>query len=287
MKIAITGHRGFLGSKVAYELEYAGHEVVRVDGDVTSTELPIVDGLMHFAAKMGGIGYFNQHQFLPVLENLAMDVRIIDHCQRNKIRLLYPSSACAYPVSLMAQGVKLSEKHLENPSEPDQMYGMEKYFITKLAEYANFDLRVPILHTIYGDNQKFFGEKAKFPPQICYKFTQPGIIEVWGDGSQTRTFLHIDDACKMILEVFFSDQYEGPVNVSHPDEVSVKAVVDILSQYTQRKDIIYVLDKPVGPTRRCVDNTKYNTLYSSRPEIDLEEGFISLYESIKTQIGKI
>lgn len=85
----------------------------------------------------------------------------------------------------------------------------------------------------------------------------------------------------------FSDQYEGPVNVSHPDEVSVKSVVDILSKYTQRKDIVYVLDKPVGPMRRCVDNTKYNTLYSSRPKIGFEEGFIRLHESIRAQVGKI
>lgn len=286
MKIAITGHRGFLGSEMIKKLENEGHQVIRVAGDVTCTDLPIADGFMHFAANMGGIGYFSENQFLPILENLTMDVRIIDHCQRNKIRLLYPSSACIYPVNLMVRGVKLSEKHLDVPAEPDQMYGMEKYLITKLSKYANFDIRVPILHTIYGGNQKFLGNKAKFPPQICYKFTQPDIIEVWGDGSQTRTFLHIKDALKMIDEIFFSNKYEGPVNVSHPDEVSVKAIIDILSRYTGREDIRYVVDKPVGPIRRGVDCTKYNTLYSSRPEINYTDGFIDLYESIKGRVEK-
>src|SRR5690606_5903257 len=106
------------------------------------------------------------------------------------------------------------------------------------AEYADFDLRIGVLHTIYGEDQEYEGKRAKFIPQICYKFATQNEIEVWGDGKQTRTFLHISDAVEMILDVFFNDYY-GAVNISSRKEVPISEVVDILKQITGKKNIKY------------------------------------------------
>ena len=287
MKIAITGHRGFIGSHMARRLSFLGHSVIEVVGDVRVVDLPVADGFMHFASKMGGVGFFSSQQFDPILDNLLMDARIIQHCQRHGTKLLYPSSACAYPVKSMEEGVLLGEDLLSMPAEPDQMYGMEKLFITRLSEHADFDLRVPILHTIYGEGQDYLGDRAKFPPQICHKFASPETIEVWGDGSQTRTFLHIEDAVEMLLEVFFNDDYYGPVNVSHPDEVSIREVVEILANQSGRLDVSYNSTKPTGPMRRSVDNTKFNSHYKSRPKIGIAEGFARLYEDVVTRMKTV
>lgn len=285
IRIAVTGHHGFIGSHVARRLESLGHQVVRVEGDVREVALPVADGFLHFAAKMGGIGYFSTHQFEPILENLAMDVRVIQHCHDHGIRLLYPSSACAYPVSAMEAGIALSEDLLSGPADPDQMYGIQKWCVTRLSEHADFDFRVAILHTIYGEDQEYTGNRAKFPPQICYKFATADKVWVWGDGTQTRTFLHVDDATEMLLEIFFAKSYHGPVNVSHPMEVSVREVVDVLSVHTGRKDIEFDPTKPTGPMRRPVDNTKYYAHYSWRPKVDVAEGFTRLYDHIANQAG--
>lgn len=241
---------------------------------------------MHFAAKMGGVGFFSTQQFDPIVDNALMDARVLRHCKETGSRLLFPSSACAYPVSLMEQGVALSEEMLDAPAEPDQMYGMEKLFITRLAQHADFDVRVAILHTVYGEGQDYVGNRVKFPPQICHKFATADRIEVWGDGRQTRTFLHIDDATEMMLEIFFDPQYYGPVNVSHPQEVSVREVVDALSAHTGRTDIAYEPDKPTGPMRRPVDNTKFYSHYAWRPKVGIAEGFTRLYDHIAAQIGR-
>jgi GDP-D-mannose 3',5'-epimerase len=284
MKIAVTGHHGFIGSHIARRLETMGHQVIRVHGDVRNVELPVAEGFMHFAAKMGGVGFFSNQQFEPILDNVLMDARVVHHCREQGSRLLFPSSACAYPVSLMEAGVPLSEELLDVPAEPDQMYGMEKLFITRLAAHADFDFRVPILHTIYGEGQDFLDDRVKFPPQICYKFATADHIQVWGDGRQTRTFLHIDDATEMLLEIFFHDDYHGPVNVSHPREVSVREVVDVLSQHTRRTDVTFDTSKPTGPLRRPVDNSKFNSFYKWRPRIEIAEGFTRLYESIRREV---
>ncbi len=285
MDIAITGHRGFVGSHVARKLELAGHKVVRVEGDVRTVKLPYADGFIHFAAKMGGVGYFSTQQFSPIVDNALMDARILHHCRETGAKLLYPSSACAYPVPLMEQGIALSEDMLDSPAEPDQMYGMEKLFITRLADHADFDVRVAVLHTVYGEGQDYHGNRVKFPPQICYKFANPEPIEVWGNGNQTRTFLHIDDAVEMLLEMFFSDDYFGPVNVSHPDEVSVRDVVAVLSEHTGRTDISYDATKPTGPLRRPVNNDKFCSHYSWRPKVGIREGFTRLYEHIASEVA--
>lgn len=280
----MTGHKGFIGSHVARRLEAMGHGVLRIQGDVREVDLPVVDGFFHFAAKMGGVGYFSTNQFEPILDNLVMDARVIRHCRDTGARLLYPSSACAYPVRMMSEGIPLSEDLLQVPAEPDQMYGMQKWCITRLSEHADFDLRVAILHTIYGEGQDYVGSRAKFPPQICYKFAAADTVEVWGDGRQTRTFLHIDDATEMLLEIFFDERYHGPVNVSHPLEVSVNEVVDALSALTGRTDITYDTTKPTGPSRRPVDNTKFNSHYQYRPRIDIANGFTRLYKHIAQQV---
>lgn len=285
-RVAVTGHRGFLGGKLAERLEHSGIEVLRVDGDVREVELPTADGFLHFAAKMGGVGFFSREQFSPILDNAQMDIRVIRHCRERGIRLLFPSSACAYPLRSMEAGVALHEKLLQDPAEPDQMYGLEKYFITRLAEHSDFDMRVPILHTVYGEGQEFDSERVKFPPQICYKFCRSEPVEVWGDGRQTRTFLHVDDAVGMILEVFFNNSYFGPVNISHPEEVSVQRVVDILKAVSGRKDVIFNLDRPTGPRRRPVDNSKFESCYLSRPKITAEEGFVRLYHHIQKQLPR-
>jgi GDP-D-mannose 3',5'-epimerase len=286
MKVAITGHRGFIGSHVVRRLEMMGHEVVRIEGDLRVVALPVTEGFLHFAAKMGGVGFFSTQQFAPIVDNLLMDARVIHHCREHGSKLLFPSSACAYPVRMMEEGVPLSEDLLDAPADPDQMYGMEKLCITRLAQHADFDFRVAILHTIYGEGQDFNGSRAKFPPQICYKFATANTVEVWGDGSQTRTFLHIDDATEMLLEIFFREKYFGPVNVSHPREVSVREVVDTLSAHTGKTDIFFDTTKPTGPMRRPVDNTKYYSHYAWRPQVEIADGFTRLYEHILRQVGR-
>lgn len=279
MEIIVTGHKGFIGTNISKRLKQLGHSVITIDGDLRTCELPVADGLMHFAANMGGVGFFTSEQFNPILDNMLMDARVIKHCQKHKMKMFYPSSACAYPLTAMNMGLELDESLLDSPYEPDQMYGFEKLFITKLSEFADFDLRVGILHTIYGVGQEYKGKRAKFIPQICYKFKTQDEIEVWGDGEQTRTFLHIDDAVEMILEVFLKD-YNGPVNISGSKEVKINDVVNMLKEISGKENVIYNKNKPTGPTRRAVDMSKFKSNYKTRERISLFEGIKGVYESI-------
>jgi len=168
------------------------------------------------------------------------------------------------------------------------MYGWEKLTITKLMRNSPIDCRVGILHTIYGEGQEYEGEKAKFPPQIAYKAIESiktGVISVWGDGMQTRTFLYIDDAIEKIYEVMMSEKYHGEVNIGSDIEVSINEVVKLCCEILNIKPKKrHELDKPVGPKKRRCSNNKFNRYYTYRDKVSLKEGFTKLITYIQNEL---
>jgi len=199
IKVLVLGHKGFLGSHLVNYLREKGYKVKTFPVNKTLTNYDNVieatrnvDWVFSMAASMGGVGFFSQQNYYPTISNFLIDLNVLLACEHNKVkRLFYPASACAYSTHLMNDGYKLAEHMLDYPAEPDQMYGWEKLTMIKLMKYSPIDCRIGILHTIYGKKQAYEGKKAKFPPQIAYKAiraVKSGEIEVWGDGTQTRTF---------------------------------------------------------------------------------------------------
>ena len=291
IKILVTGASGFLGSHMMHFLGEKGYSVFTSMGDLRSYNTALqetkgMDWVFHFAADMGGIGYFSKENYRPPINNLTIDLNVLRACEQNGIkRLFYPSSACAYPLGKMNQGVPLFEEMLDLPAVPDQMYGWEKLTMTKLLRGSKI-ARVGILHTIYGEGQEYEGRKAKFPPQMAYKVLRAkktGKLEVWGDGRQTRTFLYVSDAIEKIYEVM-SRPYHGEVNIGSDLECSIMDVVGICSKILNinKIDIEFNSNKPTGPTRRRCDNTKFNTHYKYRDKVSLEQGFERLINYIQS-----
>ncbi len=294
MKILITGAKGFLGSNLSKYLSKSGFEVWESTGDlrefhVADRNTVGADMVLNMSANMGGVGYFSEQNYYPPIDNFVIDLNILRACEKNKVkRLFYPASACAYPVSKMNKGDALTEPMLDLPAEPDQMYGWEKLTMVKLMRNSPLDCRVGILHTIYGEGQEYEGEKAKFPPQIAYKAIlaqEIGQIEVWGDGTQTRTFLYVDDAIEKICEVMMKDEYHGAVNIGSDIEVSVNDIVTMCCDILRIKPKIkHDLAKPVGPSRRRCDNAKFNQYYKAREKTNLREGFARLINDIRSKM---
>lgn len=291
MIVLVTGHKGFLGSNMVKFLKSKNREVRTTDGDLRDYKVALnatygVDWVMSFAANMGGIGFFSEQNYYPVMDNFLIDINILKACEEHKVkRLFYPSSACAYNVDLMNQGVPLCEDLLDGPAKPDQMYGWEKLTMLKLMANSPVDCRVGVLHTIYGDGQEFMGPKAKFPPQMAYKgivAAKTGRISVWGDGTQTRTFLHVDDAMKKIYAMMNTKKNHGPLNIGAWKEVSVNEIVELVCSILDIKpEVTHDLTKPVGPTRRICSNVKYDSKYTIREDVTLRDGFTRLINYIK------
>lgn len=289
MVIGVTGHRGFIGSHLVRFLRGKGHIVLTTDDDLrlqrrVNKFVKECDFVFHMAADMGGVGYFSQGAYAPIATNLQLDINVIRTCEKLKKGLFYPSSACIYPTTAMNSGLPLHEDLVKGPAEPDQLYGFEKLMITRLLLASPNTVRVGIFHTIYGEGQKYEGEKAKFPPQIAYKVAMAKAkgekVHVWGSGNQERTFLYITDALEMMYEVAFSDVYDGPVNISHPDTITIKECVDLLCAQAGIPGQYEFTGEKEGVTKRTADLTKYNALYQYRPKVSPLSGFTRIYRDV-------
>lgn len=305
-RIVITGGGGFIGSHLAAFLKSKGHfvrvvdiefpelrkkwwgqadEVLEMDlrdFDNSLRAVSSMDWVFHLAADMGGVGYFTSHDYYPYINNQTMNLNILKACEQSFIaKLFFSSSACIYPIHLqkdVSNPLKCSEDAIF-PANSDQMYGWDKLMMTMLCQRSPLDTRVGIFHTIYGEGQEWEGERAKFPPTIVKKVLEArktNQVEIWGDGSQLRTFLYIDDAVEKIYEIM-TKEYRSPVNVAGDELVSVIDTAKMVSQIVGIKPF-YVCkdDKPSGVLARDVDQTRWNSTYTYRNKYSVKDGFAKL-----------
>lgn len=314
--VAVTGASGFLGSRMVPFLKEKGHTVRAIlrkhnpqtkeyysqsdkivyadlsDMQATRRALRGAHFVFHFAADMGGVGYFSKQQYVPFVTNMRMDLNILAACEQNGVkRLFYPSSACAYPIDAATRLRKIPklEETMFLPANPDQMYGWEKLTMLLLSSHAPVETRVGVLHTIFGPGQEWSGARAKFPPAITYKVIQAARtkspIRIWGDGKQLRTFLYISDALEKIYEVMMAKDYWGPVNISGDQQVTVKECADWLAKLAGIKPVyVFEKDKPTGVMLRGVNNDKYKKHYAYRNKVSTKKGFSLLYEYMRERI---
>lgn len=320
MRVVVTGGGGFIGSHVAHALNARGADVTTADikypeirrewwqcarnmsydlrvKDNARLAIEGADYVYHFAADMGGVGYFHSDKDpKAAATNMRIDLNVLDACQHYSVPFFYASSACAYPTRPTYLGLlehDLREDMLGG-GPADAMYGEEKRFMAMLLAHEPL-ARVGIFHTIYGPGQEWDGQRAKFPPAICRKVKEAARplvgdgftdntpmlspIEIWGDGSQTRTFLYIDDAVEKITAIAEAPDYAGPVNVGSDEVVTVKQCADWLCEHAGiEPNYRFDTSKPVGVVDRGCDNTLYNQRYGRPSQTTAREGLGRLFE---------
>lgn len=316
-RYAVTGAAGFIGSHLVASLKSDGHFVRAIDSDLRidrkhlwgqADDVELIDlrsvtaaiaALMgcervyHLAADHGGAGYFHSDHDQPAARNnMQIDLNVLRACESAATqRLFYASSFCAYPIHLQTADVgvngryKLSEEMLYQGCA-EQLYGHEKRFATQLLEASDIDTRCGVFATIYGPGAESEGIRAKFPAAIARRtLTSSGPIELWGDGSQIRTFLYVDDAVRRIRTVLESERYEGPVNIASDEEVTVKQCADWACEFAGVEPVYdYRPDLPTGVAARLPDLTKYRNIYGATEQLPTREGFRRLSEHLASEL---
>lgn len=299
MRVVVLGGGGFVGAHVVAHYARRGDDVLAVDiafpntrrewwsqanttlmGDLRcslpSTLLASADRVFHLAADMGGVGYFHSDADpLAAAGNMRIDLNVLQACRDARVPFFYACSACALPES-----DRPLHEGLLGLGPADRLYGEEKRFMAMLLTQEPL-ARVGIFHTIYGPGQEAVGRRAKFPPAICRKVREGGVIEVWGDGSQMRTFLYVDDAIEKIVAVAEHSTYEGPVNIGSDEEVTVRQCADWLCEHAGIKPRYkFRPDEPTGVSSRGCDNRLYDWRYGRQEVIPARDGLTRLYEWI-------
>ena len=176
------------------------------------------------------------------------------------------------------------------PANPQDAYGWEKLVTEKLVEYYGQDyglvVRIVRFHNIYGPYGTYDGGREKAPAALCRKVaatTDGGVIDIWGDGEQTRSFCFIDDCVEGILRLMDSD-YTLPLNLGTDRMVTINELAEIIIAISGKNDVtLNHIDGPQGVRGRNSDNTLLRKVLGWEPETSLDDGLATTYEWIAAQ----
>ena len=328
-KVIILGGGGFIGGHLAKRLKNEGchvriadiknhefwnhdeicHEFIKCDlTDPKFVELVIsenCDEVYQLAADMGGAGYiFTGNNDANVMHSSALiNLNVAKECVAKKVKkVFYSSSACMYPESnqLDPDNPNCVESSAY-PANPDSEYGWEKLFSERVFfafnRNYNLDVRVARFHNIFGSQGTWTGGKEKAPAAMIRKVAETsngGSIEVWGDGLQTRSFLHVSECVEAVLRLMNSN-FSGPVNIGSEEMVSInvlaKMAIDISGKSLTINNIggqafidKYGFQCPTGVRGRNSDNSLYKEKLGWEVSQPLIEGMKETSSWINEQV---
>jgi nucleoside-diphosphate-sugar epimerase len=242
---------------------------------------------------MGGAGYiFSGENDANVMHNSAsINLNTAHEATRHSVKkLFYSSSACMYPAHNQEDpdNPKCSEDSAY-PANPDSEYGWEKLFSERLflSFMRNYGLNVRVarFHNIFGPEGTWKGGKEKAPAALCRKVIacpENSAIEVWGDGSQTRSFLYIDECVEGIRRLMHSD-FTGPVNIGSEEMVSINGFAKMIIEISGKKVGINNIPGFTGVRGRNSDNKLIREKLGWEPDFPLNEGLKLTYKWIEQQ----
>lgn len=314
-RVLVTGAGGFIGHALTSFLKERGYWVRGVDlkrpeyGSTAADEFQIldlrrwpdcleatrgVDQVYALAADMGGMGFISAHHAEILHNNVLINTHTLEAARRNGVaRYLYTSSACVYPEFLQTDTnvVPLKEDDAY-PASPQDAYGWEKLISERLClhyrqEYG-IETRIVRFHNIFGPLGTWDGGREKAPAALCRKIavaklTGNPVIDVWGDGEQTRSFCYIDDCTEGLYRLMRSDHAE-PLNLGQDRMVSINELARIIADISGVDISIRHVEGPQGVRGRNSDNTKLREVLGWEPRVTLEAGLAVTYEWIESQV---
>ena len=281
MRILITGSAGFVGRHFVKRYLEQGDKVTCIDianGGIDARDFfrnnnEQFDRVIHLAAVVGGRRMIEGSP-LSLAVDLSIDAEMFGWALRTQPGCItYFSSSAAYPVFLQAPGmeVKLQENdiNLDMIATPDLSYGWAKLTGEMLARHAR--AKGLIVHVYrpfsgYGSDQAL---DYPFPSFIDRAKRKANPFEIWGDGTQVRDFIHIDD----IIEATFVGCARGveTSNLCQGRPTSFNELAEIVSAIGGYKPTLkHLKAEPTGVHYRVGDPTYMNSFYT--PKITLEEG---------------
>lgn len=285
-------------STVTETIGYAGCKRNPYQTYAQQFDIPF-DEIYQMAADMGGAGYiFTGDNDANIMHNSAtINLNLLDQLvtQHARLNLPYPkvfysSSACIYPShnQLDPQNPNCRES-TAYPANPDSEYGWEKLFSERLyAAYSrNHDVPVRIarFHNIYGPYGTYAGGKEKAPAAICRKVIQANSeIEIWGNGTQTRSFLYIND-CIDAVRLMMNSNHQGPMNIGSEEMVTINQLVDIAESFSNKKLKRVYVPGPTGVPGRNSHNAMIEACLGWKPVYTLSEGMALTYTWIEGKIN--
>lgn len=297
-KVLVTGGAGFIGSHLVDRLLLEGYEVTVLDnlssgktenlnlkdaklhflkGDIRDAEtvkkaLKDVDVVFHLAAIID-VAFSVKEPLLVNDVNVNGSLNLLNESVRHHVkRFVFASSCAIYGEPIR---VPIDEEHPTNPISP--------YAVSKLVveNYCQLFSKVYGLETIcmrffnvYGLRQ----ESGSYSSVIIHFINRlrrgkPPII--FGDGSQTRDFVYVDDVVDALFKAMNLREGVGEkINIGSGRETSIRELAEVIIKKFGLKDVrpIYDSSRPYDVKRSCANIEKARRLLGYEPRVSLEDG---------------
>jgi GDP-L-fucose synthase len=303
--ILVTGGAGFVGRSVVKLLRDRGATDFTVprscDYDLRDEaqaarlfEEVQPEIVIDLAAVVGGIGINSREPVRFFRDNLRMGTNLVEQAQRHKVKkFVGVGTVCSYPKNTR---VPFRESDLWSgfPEETNAPYGLAKKMVLvhlnacRLESGFNGIYLLPV--NLYGPGDNFSPDSSHVIPalirKICAAHTQgDDEVEVWGDGSATREFLHVEDAAEGIVRA--AECYNGgiPINLGSGMEITIAdlaALIRELIGYQGR--LVWNTSRPNGQPRRCVDSSRAREHLGFQAKRELRNGLCEVIAWWKDQV---
>lgn len=294
--ILVTGGTGFLGTNIVRKLSYtnnnvfatchSSHQALPVKHlykcDLTNPQhcSEVTKGMncviMAGAVSFGAM-FIQNNPLALVNDNVIMNVNLLDACFKNKVqKVIYFGSTTGYPDS--DKTMVESDMFIGDPFIKYHGVGWMKRYTEKLLELYSDHLEilnatVLRLSNVYGPYDKFKPENSHVLPAMVRKFCDHQFpLEVWGDGTESRDFIYVDDVVDCILLSLEQTGF-NTYNVGAGQTHSINEVINTLSEVLNvHPEISYLKNNAKMITSRSIDVSKIEKELNFKPSVGLKEG---------------
>lgn len=303
-RIWVCGHRGMVGSALVRHLQEEGSAILtagREELDLTRQadvhnwlDKNRPDAVIVAAAKVGGIHANSRYPVAFLSDNLAIAQNVIGGAARTGVRrLMFLASSCIYPRDAEQP---ISENSLmAGPLEPtNEWYAVAKIAGLKLAEAYRqefgLDYFAAVPANLYGPGDNFDPLMSHVIPALIRRMHEARLkalpsISIWGSGTPTREFMHVDDCASAIVYLLKHYDGAGPVNIGIGSEVSIRELAETIAAVTGYDGgLEFDTTKPDGMARKSLDGARLAAAGWRGGRL-LREGLESAYRYFLEQIA--
>jgi len=294
MRFLVTGGAGFLGAALANRLARGGHTVRVLDdlttgdpnrldpavmftrGDVADvpklwTLLQDVDCVYHLAARVSvseSILYPRDYNAVNVGGAVAVMEAMRDAGVK---RVVLTSSGAIY-------GTQLQQPvHEDLPPNPDSPYAVSKlaaeHYVRTIGALWKIETVCLRIFNAYGPGQSLPPSHAPVIPQFLKQALSEGSVVTFGDGSQTRDFVYVDDVVDALAAAAAAQNIDREViNIASGTETQIDALLELVGRVTHQSLAPLRNNKGGGVKRLWANIGKARALLGFNPRVSLEEG---------------
>ena len=310
-RVLVTGGAGFIGSHLCRRLLDYGHDVLCVDNFYTGTRQNVrellanprfelmrhdvcfplyveVDEIYNLACPASPIHY----QFDPVQTTKTSvhgAINMLGLAKRVKAKILQASTSEIYGDPVIHPQTEDYWGNV-NPIGPRSCYDEGK----RCAETLFFDyrrqhnLRIKVARIFNTYGPRMHPNDGRVVSNFIIRALQNQDIQVYGAGTQTRSFCYVDDLVEALIALMHTtDDVTGPINIGNPGEFTILELAEMIIKLTNSSSRIIHQPLPQDdPKQRQPDISSATNKLGWKPKVALREGLLKTIAYFEQIVGR-